>query len=214
MFLSNKLSIKDTIINGTAKPNEYTKSNKVPSPKFACPAAIKSIVPRTVPIQGVQPIDNDIPIKIEPKNPLTFGVLIFDVKLNRFNFTKPSILNPKITIIIPLINLKILIFFEMKLPKADTAPPNIKNMIVNPIIKPIVLVNIKNLPFFVLSSIDTPAIYAIYAGINGSMHGEKNEVIPAKNATENVTSPKLKTSLKYQIIISIIFKHIKLYALY
>ena len=188
MFLSKVLSINDTIINGTAKPAEYIKSSNTPYPKVACPAAKNNIEPNTAPIQGVQPMDKAIPIKTEPKKPFVLGVFTLDAKLKIPKFITPSILSPKSIITAPLIILKTFMFFAMNAPNAEAAMPKSINIIVNPIINPAVLVKIKNLPFFELSSIDTPAIYAIYAGIKGNMQGEKNEVTPAIKATESVTS--------------------------
>jgi len=66
-----KLPIANAVnIKGTARPNEYTESRRIPFSMVSKLLAYISIEDKIGPMQGVQPAANAIPISIEPNLPV------------------------------------------------------------------------------------------------------------------------------------------------
>ena len=89
-------------------------------------------------------------------------------------------------IIIPEIIRKILELLKKNFPRKETVEPKAINTKEKPSVKKTVLMIIKL--FFFSSSFSkvVPEIYEMYPGINGSTHGDKKLIRPAKKATDHV----------------------------
>jgi len=103
-----------------------------------------------------------------------------------FKLTIPMRCSEKNIIIIPEIILKILELFKKNFPRKEAVDPKAINMKEKPSVKKIVLMSIKLFFFSSSFSRDVPEIYEMYPGINGSTHGDKKLISPAKKATDNV----------------------------
>ena len=86
----------------------------------------------------------------------------------------------------PEIILKISELFKKNFPRIETVEPKAINMKEKPSVKKIVLMNIELFLFSSSFFKDVPEIYEMYPGINGSTHGDKKLIRPAKKATDNV----------------------------
>ena len=161
-------------------PIEYTSNSNTPLASVSDPPAYMRIEAKTGPKHGVQPAAKAIPISIEPNQFVTFlGAATLLEKLGNFRFNMPIMFNPKMIIIIPLIFENNPLFLTNTLPKIVAVEPMIINIMVNPITNANVLVR-ANFRFLIRSSsTSTPVIYIIYAGIIGSIHGEKKDMNPA-----------------------------------
>ena len=103
-----------------------------------------------------------------------------------FKLIIPISCNEKNIIIIPEIIRKILELLKKNFPRKETVEPKAINTKEKPSVKKTVLMIIKL--FFFSSSFSkvVPEIYEMYPGINGSTHGDKKLIRPAKKATDNV----------------------------
>jgi len=102
-----------------------------------------------------------------------------------FKLIIPTRCNEKNIIIIPEIILKMLELFKKNFPRKETVDPKAINTKENPSVKKIVLINIKLFLFSTSFFKDVPEMYEMYPGINGSTHGDKKLIRPAKKATDN-----------------------------
>jgi len=184
------------IMKGTPIPIEYARSRLNASPGVI--AAKVSIEPRIGPTQGVQPAANARP-KMKDNGklvPARDGKIFFS-KFNLWIFELAIMNIPNDMIIIPPIWLKLEInSFADEVYTELIATPNAEKTIENPRTKNIVfkitlvlfIETVRVLSDRVKSEIVVPEIYAKNAGIIGSIHGAKNDPIPAKTATKIVIS--------------------------
>ncbi len=184
------------IMKGTPIPIEYARSRLNASPGVI--AAKVSIEPRIGPTQGVQPAANARP-KMKDNGklvPARDGKIFFS-KFNLWIFELAIMNIPNDMIIIPPIWLKLEInSFADEVYTELIATPNAEKTIENPRTKNIVfkitlvlfIETVCVVSDLVKSEIVVPEIYAKNAGIIGSIHGAKNDPIPAKTATKIVIS--------------------------
>ena len=184
------------IMKGTPIPIEYARSRLNASPGVI--AAKVSIEPRIGPTQGVQPAANARP-KMKDNGklvPARDGKIFFS-KFNLWIFELAIMNIPNDMIIIPPIWLKLeIISFADEVYTELIATPNAEKTIENPRTKNIVfkitlvlfIETVCVVSDLVKSEIVVPEIYAKNAGIIGSIHGAKNDPMPAKTATKIVIS--------------------------
>ena len=184
------------IMKGTPIPIEYARSRLNASPGVI--AAKVSIEPRIGPTQGVQPAANARP-KMKDNGklvPARDGKIFFS-KFNLWIFELAIMNIPNDMIIIPPIWLKLEInSFADEVYTELIATPNAEKTIENPRTKNIVfkitlvlfIETVCVVSDFVKSESVVPEIYAKNAGIIGSIHGAKNDPMPAKTATKIVIS--------------------------
>ena len=155
--------------------------------KFSSNAAKVKIDPRMGPIHGVHPNAKAAPTRNgKPKLLLYLWVKNLVSLFMNFKLTIPMRCSEKNIIIIPEIILKILELFKKNFPRKEAVDPKAINMKEKPSVKKIVLMSIKLFFFSSSFSRDVPEIYEMYPGINGSTHGDKKLISPAKKATDNV----------------------------
>ena len=139
------------------------------------------------PIHGVHPNAKAAPTRNgKPKLLLYSWVKNLVSLFMNFKLIIPIRCREKNIIIMPEIILKISELFKKNFPRIETVEPKAINMKEKPSVKKIVLISMKL--FFSSSSFfkDVPEIYEMYPGINGSTHGDKKLIRPAKKATDNV----------------------------
>ena len=139
------------------------------------------------PMHGVHPNAKAAPTRNgKPKLLLYSWVKNLVSLFMNFKLIIPMRCSEKNIIIVPEIILKILELFKKNFPRKETVDPKAINMKEKPSVKKIVLVIMEL--FFSSSNFfkDVPEIYEMYPGINGSTHGDKKLIRPAKKATDNV----------------------------